>query len=236
MLSVYQVATIDASLTPHVRSQVHRGFAIPRSSPSSPLLLSSSDARAPKIAQMHVSERVEVAWWMEGSQDQFRILGRARVVSSPGIGLTNVLNPATSANEEEMLGVKVLHQAGEDGEGNAGLGSDGMFNWEKKRQDVFEAMRPGMKATWCRPVAPGAVLSSYDDVLKWPKAVPYKHELTFEEDKRNYAIALGNFAMVVLEPLRVDWVQMGEHPNKRTLFTRKHEEGEVKWIEEILAP
>lgn len=236
MFSVYQVATIDTSLTPHVRSQVHRGFVIPRSSPSTPLLLTSSDVRAPKIAQMHVSESIEVAWWMEGSQDQFRITGRARVVSSPDTGLTNILNPTAFEEECRVLGMEALHHAGEDGEGNAGLGSDGTFDWEKKRQDIFEAMRPGMKATWCRPVAPGAVLSSYDDVLKWPKAVPYKHELTSEEDKRNYAVALGNFAMVVLEPLRVDWVQMGEHPNRRTLFTRKHEDREVKWIEEILAP
>ena len=49
-------------------------------------------------------------------------------------------------------------------------------------------------------------------------------------------IALGNFAMVIFEPTQVDWVQLGEHPNRRTLFTRKDEQGGTHWVEEILVP
>ena len=97
-------------------------------------------------------------------------------------------------------------------------------------------MKPAMKASWCAPVAPGSAIPSYDEPSKWPREVPNFEDLKSEEDKKNYETALGNFAMVVLEPRKVDWVQLGERPNRRTIFTSEGFGHEVNWLEQISAP
>lgn len=237
---MYQVATVDASGVPHVRSQVHRSFLIPKSSPQTPLLVTSSDGRAQKVTQMKLNWTVELAWWMEGSQDQFRILARAKVVPSPSS--VPAISEPHGAMQIADTGVRALDVAGEERDRDEGgdlRGSDGKYDWEKKRQEVFEGMKPAMKASWCSPVPPGSALPSYDEPTKagWPQEVPNKDELETDEDKRNYATALDNFVMIVFEPVRVDWVQLGERPNRRTLFTRREKtDGSIEWDEEIQAP
>jgi pyridoxamine 5'-phosphate oxidase len=226
MHAVYQVATVDSHNVPHVRSQVHRGFLNPKGAPQLPLFITSSDVRAPKVVQMLSNTTVEVCWWMEGSQDQFRILSKALVVPPPDHPLREV--------QSELAALKVLDEVGEERED--GRDQDGKFDWEKKRREVFEGMKPAMKASWCSPVAPGTPIPSYDEPSKWPREVPNLEDLKTEEDKKNYEFALSNFALVVFEPLNIDWVQLGEHPNRRTLFTRKGAVEDVKWDEEIVAP
>lgn len=235
---VYQVATADANGVPHVRSQVHRSFIIPKASPQTPLLVTSSDGRAQKVTQMNLNQTVELAWWLEGSQDQFRLLARAKIVPTPSMAISG----SRGAIEIADKGVRALDIAGEerdlDEDGDL-QGIDGKYDWEKKRREVFEGMKPAMKASWCAPVAPGTALPSYDEPTKagWPQEVPNKDELKTYEDKRNYAMALDNFVMIVFEPVRVDWVQLGEQPNRRTLFTRREKtDGSVEWDEEIQAP
>ncbi len=231
--TVYQVATFDSQNIPHVRTQVHRGFLIPKSAPSLPLLVTSSDVRSPKVTQILSNASVELCWWLEGSQDQFRISGKAKVIPSPDNALGNLSSDAFS------LAANALDESGEadreDGNDNRVLGK---YDWEKKRQEVFDAMKPAMKASWCAPKAPGSRMASYDVPVRegWPTEVPNKEDLKTEEERRNYEVALGNFAMVVVEPTRVDWVQLGERPNRRTLFTRKDEQGGSFWEEEILVP
>ncbi|KAI0694427.1 hypothetical protein BC835DRAFT_1406441 [Cytidiella melzeri] len=229
---VYQVATVDSDGKPHVRSQVHRSFMIPKSSPNLPLLVTSSDIRTQKIAQMFSTSSVEICWWLEGSQDQFRISGISKVITPPEFAFRNTIPAA-----EGSLAMAAVADSGEaereDGESNL---SGGKFDWDKKRREVFEAMKPAMKATWCAPKAPGSTMSSYDEANTWRTKVPYFKELKTEEDKKKYEYALSNFAMVVVEPLEVDWVQLGEHPNRRTLFTRKDEAGGSVWVEDILVP
>ena len=53
-----------------------------------------------------------------------------------------------------------------------------------------------------------------------------------DEDKKNAEFALGNFALMLFEPTRVDWVELGIQPNRRTVFTR---EGEG-WVEQLVVP
>lgn len=228
--AVYQVATVDSHNIPHVRSQVHRGFIIPKNAPHVPLLISSSDVRAPKVVQMLSNSTVELCWWMEGSQDQFRIQAKASVIPPPDHSFNTMVPQGTA--------VSALNESGEqdeDGSGD-GRGVDGKFDWEKKRQEVFEAMKPAMKASWCAPVAPGSPIPSYDEPSKWPREVPNRDDLKTDEDKKNYAFALSNFAMVIFEPTKIDWVQLGEQPNRRTLFTRKEDAEGVRWEEQIAAP
>lgn len=90
-----------------------------------------------------------------------------------------------------------------------------------------------MKASWCRP-PPGSVMDAYEDARKWPQTVPKLGEAESEEDRRNQAWALRNFALVLVEAEEVDWLQIGEKPNQRTRFTRQ--EGKTEWLEQIIVP
>lgn len=188
-----------------------------------PLFITSTDVRSPKVAQMRAHPSVEIVWWMEGSQDQFRIAGHVELVTSP------IHNRAPGTLFPSGSALSQLHSTGAEGED----GNDkGPYDWEKKRREVFDAMRPTMRATWARPVAPGSVIDSYDVPKDWTREVPSLEDAKTEEDKKNWHTAFTNFAMMLIEPSHIDWVQMGEKPNRRTLFTLT----EGKWKEEILAP
>jgi len=228
---VYQVATVDTQHVPHVRTQVHRGFIIPKNAPSLPLLVTSCDVRSPKVVQMMSNTSVEIAWWMEGSQDQFRISGKVGVIPPPD----NAFHDMTWVSQG--IAGTALNEGGEAEREDGGDGRFGdAYDWEKKRKEVFDAMRPGMKGTWCAPKAPGSRLSSYDELNEWSCQIPNLKELKTDEDKRNYQTALSNFAMLVIEPLKVDWVQLALQPNRRTLFVRKDEDEGSCWTEQVLVP
>ncbi|EKM61832.1 uncharacterized protein PHACADRAFT_248698 [Phanerochaete carnosa HHB-10118-sp] len=230
-MQVYQVATVDSHNIPHVRTQVHRSFLIPKSTPQLPLLVTSSDVRAPKIVQMLSNATVELCWWMEGSNDQFRIQAKAFVVSPPDHALRSV--------SPQLFAAQALDEAGEEREDGENMRApDGKYDWERKRREVFEAMKPQMKASWCAPLTPGSPMASYDVPTKehWPTEVPNFEDLKTHEDRKNYGLTLSNFAMIVFEPARVDWVQLGESPNRRTLFTRKDFADGFEWEEQIVVP
>lgn len=90
-----------------------------------------------------------------------------------------------------------------------------------------------MKASWCRPGIPGTQLEGgYEEAKKWPQSLPKLGEAETEQDKRNLEIALSNFALVVIDPFAVDYVDLGIVPNQRTKFTKEGEE----WVEEIVVP
>ena len=57
-------------------------------------------------------------------------------------------------------------------------------------------------------------------------------EAETEDDKRNQEQALSNFALLLIEAVEVDWLQLAEKPNRRTRFTRSGEE----WKEELIVP
>ena len=199
---------------------------MPKNAPFAPLLITSTDVRSPKVTQMLSNPTVEIAWWMEGTMDQFRLTGRAFVVTAPDHSLHSVASDQLARGS----GLALLAENGaEDDE------SGGKFDWEKKRQEVYDDMRPAMKATWARPVAPGAIIESYDVPKQWPRDVPSRSEIKTDEDKQKWEAALANFAMVLVEPTRADWVQLGEKPNQRTFFTRT-DDAVHEWIEEISAP
>ncbi|KAI0714620.1 pyridoxamine 5'-phosphate oxidase-domain-containing protein [Earliella scabrosa] len=211
---IYQVATVDAKGTPRVRSQVHRGFMTPDGHPELPLLVTSTDSRTPKVVQAHANQRVELAWWMEGSSDQFRLNGFVHIYPSPAQGTPAQPTPIP----EEAVALKTLASQN--------------FDWEAKRKEVFEKMSPGMRASWCSPYPPGTPIRSYEEQKDWVKSVPPEEEAKSEEDRKNYQTALHNFALMLVEPVDIDWCALGIQPNKRTVFKR---EGE-KWSEQLVAP
>ena len=106
------------------------------------------------------------------------------------------------------------------------------IDWEAKRIQIFDSMSGHMKASWCRPPPGSRLEGGYEEANKWPQKLPNLGNAESEEDKRNLEIALGNFALVVIDPSEVDFVELGVVPNQRTKFT-KHGEN---WAEEIVVP
>ncbi|KAI0030981.1 hypothetical protein K488DRAFT_87279 [Vararia minispora EC-137] len=212
--SLFQLATVDVHGRPHVRSMINRDFLTHAAHPELPLLVSSTDARTPKTRELAHADAVELCWWIDGSRDQFRVAGRARVVPDPELGSPSPL-PAPG-----------------DCPGLAAHDADG-FDWEAKRRALFDAVSEHMRASWCRP-PPGSVLpGGYEEMDKWPTQVKRpSDESATDEERALTAEALRNYALVVVEPLQVDWVEMGVVPNRRTLFTRVGE----AWKEEVIVP
>ncbi|KAI0066598.1 hypothetical protein BV25DRAFT_1905609 [Artomyces pyxidatus] len=206
---LYQVSTVDASNRPHARSQIHRGFLTAPALPALPVLLTSTDGRTPKAKQIAHQSAVEVCWWIDGSADQFRFAGRARVVGAPPLELKPLPGCAALA---------ALDAAG--------------FDWEAKHHEMFDAVSEHMRASWCRP-PPGSVLEGgYEEMDGWPTSVKRTGEAETDEEKKFTQQAFGNYALMAIEPLEVDWVQMSIQPNRRTRFTRDGE----GWKEEPIVP
>jgi pyridoxamine 5'-phosphate oxidase len=106
------------------------------------------------------------------------------------------------------------------------------IDWELKRRQIFDSMSGHMKASWCRPPPGSKLEGGYGEAKKWPQRLPKLGEDENEEDKKNLEVALGNFALVVIDPFEVDFVELGVVPNQRTKFTRNGEH----WVEEVVVP
>ena len=96
-----------------------------------------------------------------------------------------------------------------------------------------------MKASWCRPT-PGSVLKGgEEEAAKWPDRVdePDPNSEHYEKQKRDWDLALSNFAVVVIEPYEVDFVDLKALPNRRWLFNKKKLDGNGwVWGETELVP
>jgi len=106
------------------------------------------------------------------------------------------------------------------------------IDWETKRRELFDAVSEQMRATWCRPPPGSPLKGGYEEMNDWPVRVPKPSDAKTEKEKELAELALSNYAIMVIEPLNVDWLQMAIKPNRRTLFTREA----VDWKEEIVVP
>ena len=211
-LPAFQLASIDANNIPRVRSCIHREFLGAKASPSLPLLLSTTDIRTPKCVQILSNPDIECVFWAESTQEQYRVTGKISIIPTPAHPYYAQFDPFR-------------------GPALTALKNEGI-DWEEKRTESFNSMSAHMKATWCRP-APGSKLDGgYEEGNKWPDKLPKLGEAKNEEEKRNLEQALGNFALMVIDPVEVDFVELGVVPNQRTKFTR---EG-GKWVEQIVVP
>ncbi|KAJ6489641.1 pyridoxamine 5'-phosphate oxidase-domain-containing protein [Mycena vitilis] len=207
--TVIQLASIDpATPIPHVRSLIFRGFVSPTDDPSDPLLLATTDIRTPKTAQLIANPHVQIVWWIDGSQEQYRIAAKAHIVPAPG----------------HTLHKHFVHTVG-------ALSGGQNFDWEAKRLAVFKGMSPVMKASWCRPVPGSRLEGGEEEAKKWPRELE-EPKPGDEEGKRLWEMSLSNFTLVVIEPQDIDYVELAPIPNRRTRFWRT---GGV-WNEEALVP
>ena len=212
---MYQVATVDASGNPRVRSQIHRGFLEVPEYPAVPLLLTTTDIRTPKATQISHHSAVEVSWWIPGSSDQFRISGHARIVPANSYGLPT---GAVGKDAAQCIALSALDAAG--------------FDWEMKRRELFDNVSEHMRASWCRPTPGSALKGGYKEESNWVNTVKKPADVQTEEEEKFTQEALSNFCLMVIEPFAVDWVQMGIVPNRRTRFCRQGNH----WSEQPIVP
>ncbi|VDB86237.1 unnamed protein product [Peniophora sp. CBMAI 1063] len=213
--TLFQLATVDAQNRPHVRSMINRDFMEVEGKPGLPLLISSTDARTPKTRELAAHSFVELCWWIDASGDQFRIAGRMRIVPSPELGSSL---PSSTPAPPDCPALAAYDAAGAD--------------WQAKRREQFEAVSEHMRASWCRPPPGEALPGGYPAMDEWPTTVKKLSEAKTDEEKKLSEEAFRNYALVILEPSEVDWVQMAIRPNRRTRFRRFGEE----WKEEIIVP
>ncbi|KIY73705.1 hypothetical protein CYLTODRAFT_439684 [Cylindrobasidium torrendii FP15055 ss-10] len=208
--SVLQFGSLDrTSPVPHVRTLIFRGFET--DSVKRTLLLMTTDIRTAKTVQIIANPAVQLAWWIPGTKEQYRISGQASLVPSP----------------EDDLHKHFTHHLGKASNG---------FDWEAKRLEVFKSMSGHMKASWLRP-PPGTPLSQWpgSPPESWPSKIEGPNdvgEFPDEEQKRLWAQSLRNFALVVVDPEEVDLVELEPIPNRRTRFWKAGGD----WEDEALVP
>ncbi|KAG9089198.1 hypothetical protein FS749_001540 [Ceratobasidium sp. UAMH 11750] len=215
------LATVDTdgnAPIPRVRHHLYRGILT--MNPIHPLLITTSDVRAPKIHQLcsHPDTKgptAEVAWWFPPAQAQFRLTARTYILPSP------------SQKLHSQFPIKLI-----SGSGNKNLSPDApetSDDWEKFRINTFNSLPAYLRASFVRPT-PGSVLSNPDDALEWPKELPESGKERSDEERKYVKEALKNFAVLVLEPLEVDLVQFD--PDRRT---KSRLVGD-KWEEQTVVP
>ncbi|KAF9786798.1 hypothetical protein BJ322DRAFT_1052049 [Thelephora terrestris] len=207
--NVMQLTTI-AEAVPQARSCIVRELISLDGNEHLPIILTTTDIRTPKVEQILANDTVQINWWIEDSMDQFRLTGKASLVPEPG---NRVFHSGGTLAFESLL-------------------TRG-FDWEAKRVQVFDSLSGHMRASWCRPTPGSLMKGGYEEAKDWPETVPTTSGATNEKEKKLVEQALGNFALVLIEPTYVDWVQLGTSPNRRTFF---HRGDDGSWTETIVVP
>ena len=239
-VTVYSLATTelgapDTPATAHVRTIAHRKF-LSFHSPAQQLVQTTTDIRTPKVRQIAQNSRVEVVWWFPDTQEQFRLSGRAYVLPSREFLAGDASDEGEDVGEKEqqILAAKKLYREFVD----AQLATPD-FDWEKARFDSFESMNPYMRATWLRPT-PGTLLpNGHDEAKKWVQTLPNYEEANKEGNekvKENWEKACRNFALVVIDPAEVDYVELGVKPNRRSVFKKGVGSDKMGWNELAVVP
>lgn len=234
--TVEQPSSVHDAAKPHVRYVVHRGFVnekrdgdaeggVASHNPafgSSPCLMTTTDVRTPKVQQLtsqsslrahgHDGSRggeCEISWWIESTQMQFRISGTVHVLPTPG-------HPLRSLFPFERLSPPRAPDAMDSGE---------PFDWDAERTRIFNKLNAGLLASFCRPT-PGsphpnahrldAAKPKDDTSSPWPLQLPQPGKEENEEQKEQLKQSEKNFALVVVEPYKVDLVNLAD--DTRTIY------------------
>ncbi|KAF8600865.1 hypothetical protein BDV93DRAFT_525126, partial [Ceratobasidium sp. AG-I] len=217
----YALATVEIEggiPVPRVRHMLHRDILT--SHPTRPLLIGTTDIRSTKVHQIlsHPDTKgptSEIAWWIAAVSVQFRISVRIHLL------------PVPSHELHSQFPLQLLSSAGG---GDAGPNSpDTPADWEALRVKMFNSLPPFLRASFARP-PPGSPLKNPKDAKSWPTELPEIGKESSEEEKKHVKEALANFALVLLEPSAVEFLELGVVPNRRTQW--KLSGGE--WVESIV--
>ncbi|EST05209.1 Pyridoxamine 5'-phosphate oxidase, Alr4036 family, FMN-binding domain protein [Kalmanozyma brasiliensis GHG001] len=249
-------SSVHDAAKPHVRYVVHRGFVnekrdgdaeggVASQNPafgSSPCLMTTTDVRTPKVQQLTSQSSLrshgedgsrggecEIAWWIESTQMQFRISGTVHVLPTKD-------HPLRSLFPFERLSPPRAPDA---------MDSDEAFDWDGERTRIFNKLNAGLLASFCRPT-PGtphpnaAKLDSAkpkdDTSSPWPLELPQPGKEENDKQKEQLKESEKNFALVVVEPYKVDLVNLAE--DTRTIYELVSGENAAtgKWTSRRVVP
>jgi hypothetical protein len=95
---------------------------------------------------------------------------------------------------------------------------------------------PYLRATFARPAIPGSSLADAPDPKTWPVALHESSQggerVSGDEDALALALAKENFVLLIIDPRRVEMLDLRASPHERTEWVRR--DGE--WIETALVP
>ncbi|OCF30770.1 hypothetical protein I316_07577 [Kwoniella heveanensis BCC8398] len=203
--TTYAFSTLSKEGNPKVRYVIHRGIT-----PSS-LLLTTTDTRMGKPEHLAHSPTIELAWWIESTNVQFRITGQAVTIAS---GAETDFDKAL-----HVLGLK----AGQEEEGKAEW-------WENERKKLWEGVSGHLRAGFGRP-PPGKKLDEVESSDKWPETIPAKSDEPDEQKTIDYAFS--HFAIIAIAPQAVEFLELKPIPNRRTQWRRQ---ADGSWDELKVAP
>lgn len=112
---------------------------------------------------------------------------------------------------------------------------DASASWERVRIDTFNNKMGGaLRASFCRPTPGSELPGGYESGKDWPETLPRSTDVpNGSDEEKNLIEALNNFALIVLEPVKVDRIELSVTPNRRTSWTLK---ANGIWTETILVP
>jgi len=185
---------------PRVRSVIQRSMILAK--PWLPVLVTTTDVRAPKVKQITLSsQKVELVWWFTDPMVQFRITGVAHILPNPSHPLASSFPAARLSPSPD-------------------------FSWEEERFTTYKSKMGGvLRASFCRPV-PGTPIDNYDVGMEWPERLPVPGEEKTDEERALTKEALTNFALLVIEPNAVEYLELKPVPNRRTRWTLQGTEWE----------
>ncbi|WVW78324.1 hypothetical protein I302_100278 [Kwoniella bestiolae CBS 10118] len=202
--TTYAFSTLSEEGKPKVRFVIHRDIT------PNALLLTTTDTRMSKPQHLAHSPTVEVAWWIEPTNVQFRITGQAISIPSPN----------TSQDFQraiKTLGVEGLEEGKEEW-------------WENKRKELWKGVSGHLRAGFGRPT-PGKKLSEVEGSDKWPETIPAESDKP--DEQKTIQEAYDHFAIIAIAPSAVEYLELKPVPNRRTQWKRQ-EGGE--WEETKVAP
>ncbi|KAG8708249.1 hypothetical protein FRC09_001361 [Ceratobasidium sp. 395] len=221
--TIYALSTVDTdggSPTPRVRHVVHRDLLTTH--PTRPLLISTTNIRTPKVHQLltHPDTKgptSEIAWWIAPASAQFRISARTHILPSPSHEFYSKFPRQALSNTA----------GGDSGPEHPETADD----WEKVRIKAFNALPAFQRASFAHP-DPGATLPNPEEAQTWPESLPESDKAESEDDKKHMKEALKNFALMVVEPLEVELLELQVRPNRRTQWIL----AEGEWKEVSIVP
>jgi hypothetical protein len=228
----YALSSVDERGVPRVRHVIHRSFLKPES--RRPLLVTTTDVRARKVAQLTrhgggVVERgggvVELAWWIAEAGEQYRIEANAHVLPhptsaehaalhaqfpferlAPPVPVSVGNDPDDSSSQQQQ---EHHHQQNQEEQKQKRQEEELIARWEKERRGVFDDKMGGtLRASFVRPTPGTVLIGGYDEAKEWPARVPRSAEAVSPEEEEAVRTALENFALVVLEPVCVERVEL----------------------------
>lgn len=229
---------------PSVRTVVYRGFAgqprkpdgeptggNPISGVTSDLIIVSSDIRMLKTRQLLAQQEeakegngFEVCWWHQGTQEQFRLAGRAWVYSSNATD--NASFPSTRL--QKLINIPTSSPSSEDSDSGVGRNGNGtktegdgpaQWTWEGERRRQFAKHSPHLRASFRAPEPGSNLTSEKAEKVKTLPVVPASHEDA--DDAAGRALvdeAMDTFSLVVLEMQEVEYLKV-DPPPVRTRWT-----------------